>query len=132
MLRFSSVQLTKLRHSCPRPLWWKTRKVGDVGTRWFFIFTFSSPLRTTLGEDVFQELAGWIDVGMLIAPVFGEPAFDGGFENGSFVAFEVGLDALKVGDGFVEAGELLFDILDDSILLFTGWNWQREASKISS
>jgi hypothetical protein len=42
-----------------------------------------------------------------------EAAFYGGFEDGGFVAFEVGLDALEVGDGFVEAGELLFEFGDD-------------------
>ena len=50
---------------------------------------------------------------MLLAPVFGQLSFDGGFEDGSFVAFEVGLDALEISDGFVEAGELLFDLRDD-------------------
>ena len=54
---------------------------------------------------------------MVLAPVFGQFAFDGGFEDGGFVAFEVGLDALEVGDGFVEAGELLFDLRDDALLL---------------
>ena len=50
---------------------------------------------------------------MGFAPLFGEFAFDGGFEDGGFVALEVGLDALEVGDGFVEAGELFFDFRDD-------------------
>ena len=54
---------------------------------------------------------------MLLAPVFGQLAFDGGFEDGGFVAFEVGFDALEVGDGFVEAGELFFDFRDDGLLL---------------
>jgi hypothetical protein len=49
---------------------------------------------------------------------FDEAAFDGGFEDGGFVAFEVGFDALEVGDGFVEAGELCFDFSDDFTLLF--------------
>jgi hypothetical protein len=31
-------------------------------------------------------------------------------------SLEVGLDALEVGDGFVEAGELLFDFGDDFAL----------------
>ena len=52
----------------------------------------------------------------MLAPVFGEPAFDGGFEDGDFVAFEVGLDPLEIGDGFVETGELLFDLRDDELL----------------
>ena len=47
---------------------------------------------------------------------FYEAAFDGGFEDGGFVAFEVGFDALEVGDGFVEAGELFFEFGDDFIL----------------
>ena len=66
----------------------------------------------SFGEDAFEEFAGWFDIGMLLAPVFGQLPFDGGFEDGSFVAFEVGFDALEVGDCFVEAGELLFDLLD--------------------
>ena len=57
---------------------------------------------------------------MSFAPVFGEFAFDGGFEDGGFVALEVGLDALEVGDGFVEAGELFFDFRDDAFLLIIG------------
>ena len=57
----------------------------------------------------------------MLAPVFGQFAFDGGFEDGGFVAFEVGLDALEIGDGFVEAGELLFDLRDDAFLLFVEW-----------
>ncbi len=53
---------------------------------------------------------------MGFAPLFGEFAFDGGFEDGGFVALEVGFDALEVGDGFVEAGELFFDFRDDAFL----------------
>ncbi|NGZ10792.1 MAG: hypothetical protein CV088_15630 [Nitrospira sp. LK70] len=53
------------------------------------------------------------------APIFGKLPFDGGFENGGFVAFEVGLGALERRDGFVETGELLFDLGDDAILLST-------------
>ena len=88
------------------------------GSARLFVFPFAIPLRPTFGEDAFEEFAGWFDVGMLLAPVFGQLAFDGGFEDGSFVAFEVGLDALEIGDGFVEAGELLFDLRDDALLLF--------------
>jgi hypothetical protein len=54
---------------------------------------------------------------MSFAPFLGEFAFDGGFEDGGFVAFEVGLDALEVGNGFVEAEELFFDLRDDAFLL---------------
>ena len=54
---------------------------------------------------------------MLLAPIFGQLPFDGGFEDGGFVAFEVGLDALEISDGFVESGELLFDFRDDLLLL---------------
>jgi hypothetical protein len=53
---------------------------------------------------------------------FNEAAFDGGFEDGGFVAFEVGFDALEVGDGFVEAGELFFEFGDDFALLANGGN----------
>ncbi len=45
--------------------------------------------------------------------------FDGGFEDGGFVAFEVGFDALEISDGFVESGELLFDLRNDAALLFS-------------
>ena len=55
--------------------------------------------------------------GCCFAPLFGEFAFDGGFEDGGFVMFEFGLDALEIGDGFVEAGELFFDLRDDAFLL---------------
>ena len=54
---------------------------------------------------------------MSLAPVFGEFAFDSGFEDRSLVAFEVGFDTFEVGDGFVEAGELFFDLRDDEALL---------------
>ena len=53
---------------------------------------------------------------------FDEAAFDGGFEDGGFVAFEVGFDALEVGDGFVEAGELFFDFGDSLSLHMNGRN----------
>ena len=56
---------------------------------------------------------------------FYEAAFDGGFEDGGFVAFEVGLDALEVGDGFVEAGELLFDFGDDVALFVERRQWNQ-------
>ena len=80
----------------------------------------SSPLPFPLAfdKDAFEEFAGWLGVRMLLAPVFGELAFDGGFEDGGFIAFEVGFDALEIGNGFVEAGELPFDLLDDEFLLF--------------
>ena len=85
----------------------------------FFVFPSAFPLATAFGEDAGEEFGGGFDVGVGFAPVFGELAFDGGFEDGGFVAFEVGLDAFKIGDGFVEAGELFFDLLDDAILLGT-------------
>ncbi len=53
---------------------------------------------------------------------FDEAAFDGGFEDGSFVTLEVGLDALEIGDGFVEARELFFDFRDDMFLLVGRWD----------
>ena len=81
---------------------------------------FSIPLCASFGEDALQEFAGGFYVWMCFAPVFGEFAFDGGFEDGGFVALEVGLDALEIGDGFVEAGELFFDFRDDAFLLVEG------------
>ena len=91
-------------------------------------FPLPSHFVPTFGEDAFEEFAGWFNVGMLLAPVFGELPFDGGFEDGSFVAFEVGLDALEIGDCFVEAGELLFDLRDDCVLLIR-WSWNQEFLK---
>ena len=55
-----------------------------------------------------------------------EVTFNGGFEDGGSVAFEVGLDALEAGDGFVEMGELLFDFGDDARLLIDRCNWDRK------
>ena len=81
---------------------------------------FPVPLCPPFGEDAFEEFAGGLHVWMSFAPIFGEFAFDGGFEDGGFVALEVGLDALEVGDGFVEAGELFFDFRDDAFLLVLG------------
>jgi hypothetical protein len=75
------------------------------------------PTAATFGENTFEEFAGRFHVRMLLAPVFGEFAFDCGFKDRSFVAFEVGLDALEIGDGLVEARELLFDLRDDEPLL---------------
>ena len=46
-----------------------------------------------------------------------EAAFDGSLEDGCPIPLEVGLCVLEVGDGFVEAGELLFDLRDDAALL---------------
>ena len=43
--------------------------------------------------------------------------FDGGFEDGGFVAFEVSLNPLEIRDGFVEAGELFFNLRNDGFLL---------------
>jgi hypothetical protein len=57
------------------------------------VFAFPIPSRAAFGEDAFEELAGWFDIGMLLAPVFGQFPFDGGFEDGGSVAFEVGLGA---------------------------------------
>ena len=82
-----------------------------------------------------RSLAGWFDVGMVSAPAWSSTPFDGGFEDGGFVAFEVGLDALEIGDGFVEAGELLFDLRDDSFCCScgaTGNGYGDSCSKINA
>ena len=50
------------------------------------------------------------------APGGGEPAFDGGFEDGGAVAFEIGLDAFKRSNAGVQPGELLFDLGNDAPL----------------
>ena len=93
--------------------------------RWLLYLPLPIPLRSTFGEDAFEEFAGWFNVWMLLAPVFGQLPFDGGFEDGGFVAFEIGFDALEVGDGFVEAGELLFDLRDDAFLFIGAWDWDQ-------
>src|SRR5262249_58534118 len=92
--------------------------------RWcrFLVCAFPVPFRPTLREDAFEEFAGGFDIWIRFAPFFGEFAFDGGFEDGGFVALEIGLDALQVGDRFVETGELFFDLRDDLFLLFWRWN----------
>ena len=54
---------------------------------------------------------------MSLAPFFGKLTFDRSFENGGFVAFEIRLDPLEIGDGFVQTGELLFYHRDDKPLL---------------
>ena len=73
------------------------------------------------GEELFAGFVG----AALFAGEFGfggdEAAFDGGFQDSGFVAFEVGLDTLEIGDGFVEAGELFFDFGDDALLLCNRW-----------
>ena len=54
---------------------------------------------------------------MNLPPFFGKLALDRGFEDSGFVAFEIGLDALEIGDGFVKTRELLFDLRNDEALL---------------
>ena len=88
--------------------------------------SFAVPLRAPFGEDTVEKFAGWFDVGVLLAPVFGKFAFDSSFEDGSFIALEAGLDAFEVGDGVVETGELLFDLCDDAFLLFLRREWKME------
>ena len=67
---------------------------------------------------------------MLPAPVRSELAFDGGFEDGGLVPFEVSLDALEVFDSFVEAGELFFDLRDDALLFIEWWGFDTKGSDI--
>lgn len=54
---------------------------------------------------------------MLGAPVCGERAFDGGFEDGGALAFQFGPGMLQGCYGCVEAAELLFDGGYDTLLL---------------
>ncbi len=68
---------------------------------------------------------------MLLTPVFSQCAFDGGFEDGGFVAFEVSFDAPEIGDGFVEARELLFNFRDDALLLVGRRDWNQQVPKDS-
>jgi len=81
------------------------------------------PLSRRFIDDALEKLTGRLDVWMIFAPVFGELAFDSGSEDGGLVAFEVGLDALEIGDGFVEAGELFFNLRDDEHLLIRRCYW---------
>ena len=53
---------------------------------------------------------------MLFTPFFSEFAFDSGFEDSGLVAFEVGLDPLEIGNGFIKPGELFFDFRNDAFL----------------
>lgn len=89
---------------------------------------FSHSTSRVFGEDAFEEFASWFHIRMFLAPVFGQPAFDGGSANSGSVAFEVDLDALQIGDGLVEAGELFFDLRDDGRLLFW-WRYRYFISK---
>ena len=75
------------------------------------VFPLPVPLCPPFDEDSFEEFTRRFHVRVLIAPIFGEFAFDGGFEDGGFVALEIGLNALEVRDGFVEAGESVFRFL---------------------
>ena len=54
------------------------------------------------------------------APVGGEAALDGGFEDGGAVAFEGDLGAFERGDASIEPGELLLDGGDDAALFGEG------------
>ncbi len=56
---------------------------------WLFVLSSSIPFLSAFGENAFEEYAGWFDVGMLLAPVFGEFSFNGGFDEGSFVALRL-------------------------------------------
>jgi hypothetical protein len=97
-------------------MFWQRREVACIWLGWLSVFPSAIPLHSTFGEDAFEEFASGLNIRMLHAPVFGEFAFDGGFEGGSFVAFEVGFDAPEVGDGFVEAGELFLDLRNEALL----------------
>ena len=91
-----------------------------TGGIWLLVLPLARPLRPPLLKNPLQKLLAGFEGAAFAAGEFGfggdEAAFYGVFEDGGFVAFEVGLDALEVGDGFVEAGELLFDFGDDFVL----------------
>jgi len=69
------------------------------------------------GKDLFASLIGTAFAAGEVGFGRDKAAFDGGFEDGGAISLEVGLDALEVGDGFVEAGELLFDLRNNAFLL---------------
>ena len=50
-----------------------------------------------------------------------EVTFNSGFEDDGLIALEIGFHALQVGDGFIEAGELLFNFGNDSALIINRW-----------
>ena len=61
---------------------------------------------------------------MPLAPLFSQLPFDSDFEDSGFVALEAGPGAFERGDGFVEAGELLFDLSNDATLLLRRRKWK--------
>ena len=71
-----------------------------------FVLALALPLAAAGFEDALQELFASLVAAAFATGEFGfgfdEATFDGGFEDGGFVALEVGLDALQAGDGFVE------------------------------
>ncbi len=88
-------------------------EIRNISDFWFLVLSLSRPLRPPLRKNPLQKLFAGL-VGAAFAAGQGgfgfyEAAFDGGFEDGGFVAFEVGFDALAVGDCYVEAGELFFE-----------------------
>ena len=102
--------LAQLFRCRPRPPLRQFGQVGGVGRGGFFVFALAFPLAAASFENALQELLTGFVTAAFAAGEFGfgfdEATFDGGFEDGGFVALEVGLDALEVGDGFVEAGDV--------------------------
>ena len=52
--------------------------------------------------------------------MLGQPAFDGGFQHGGTIAFQVRLDPLQGGNASVKVGEEFLDLGDDAAL-FVQW-----------
>ena len=67
----------------------------------------------TLGKDAGKQIAGGFVGGVLRNKL----AFTGGFEDGGFIALEVGLQPLEGGDARIKPGELRLKRRDDAALL---------------
>ncbi|MDZ7842160.1 MAG: hypothetical protein U5R46_15270 [Gammaproteobacteria bacterium] len=67
--------------------------------------------------DTLQELVGGFElVGVVAAPLFGEAAFEGGFEQGLAVGLELGAGGFQAFHALVQFGEEGFDLGDDAAL----------------
>ena len=90
---------------------------------WLLILSTAIPLYATFGKDALETFAGRFDVGMLLAPLLSQLAFNSGIGNGSIGPFTVGFDTLEIGNGPVEAGEFRCDLRGDTFLILKEWSW---------
>ena len=89
---------TGLHGRGPRPTLREFAKVRYVVGFWFHVPDLPCPIRPPLLKNPLKKLfAGFVGAAFAAGQGgfgFYEAAFDGGFEDGGFVAFEVGFDAL--------------------------------------